>query len=99
MFRNHRYPTFPFLELQRHQAPVNSLCWAPHSTSHMCTAGEDGKALIWELSSQLVDGMPRDLDPILAYSAEDEINQLQWSAQHTDWVGICFANKLQVLRV
>ena len=60
--------------------------------------GEDSKALIWALGGQL-EGGPRDVDPILAYTAEAEINQLQWSAAHTDWVGICFANKLQMLRV
>ena len=38
-------------------------------------------------------------DPILAYQAESEINQLQWSKVHHDWVSIAFGNKLQCLRV
>ncbi|KAH9307767.1 hypothetical protein KI387_035678, partial [Taxus chinensis] len=45
-----RYPTVPFAELQRHQASVNALAWAPHSPCHFCTAGDDAQALIWELS-------------------------------------------------
>ena len=39
------------------------------------------------------------LDPILAYNAGTEINQLQWSASQPDWVAICFGNKAQILRV
>lgn len=38
-------------------------------------------------------------DPILAYSAGAEVNQLQWSATQPDWVAICFGNKTQILRV
>lgn len=38
-------------------------------------------------------------DPILAYSAGAEVNQLQWSTTQPDWVAICFANKTQILRV
>ena len=38
-------------------------------------------------------------DPILAYSAGAEINQLQWSSTQPDWIAIAFANKLQILRV
>lgn len=46
-----RFPTLPVAELQRHQAPVNALAWAPHSSCHICTAGDDAQALIWDLSS------------------------------------------------
>jgi hypothetical protein len=38
-------------------------------------------------------------DPILAYSAESEVNQLQWSKTQPDWVAIAFDKKLQILRV
>lgn len=38
-------------------------------------------------------------DPILAYNAENEINQLQWSMAQPDWIAIAFAQKLQILRV
>ena len=47
----HRYPTLPVAELQRHQAPVNAVAWAPHSSCHICSAGDDAQALIWDLSS------------------------------------------------
>lgn len=94
-----RYPTCPVAELTRHQAPVTSLAWAPHSSSHICTAGDDAQALIWDLSGSNVPSERTGLDPILAYCAEAEVNQLEWSALQTDWISIGFANKLQVLRV
>ncbi|KAH9294022.1 hypothetical protein KI387_040775, partial [Taxus chinensis] len=81
------YPTVPFAELQRHQACVNALAWAPHSSYHICTAGDDAQALIWELSGAsqpLVEG--GGPDPMLAYTAGAEINQLQWSSLQSDWI-------------
>jgi WD repeat-containing protein 68 len=93
-----RFPTLPVAELQRHQACVNALAWAPHSSCHICTAGDDSQALIWDLSS-MSQSMDQGLDPILAYSAGAEINQLQWSTTQPDWVAINFGNKTQILRV
>ncbi|KAK7847843.1 wd repeat-containing protein lwd1 [Quercus suber] len=92
-----RFPTLPVVELQRHQASVNAIAWAPHSSCHICTAGDDSQALIWDLSSmgQPVEG---GLDPILAYTAGAEIEQLQWSSSQPDWVAIAFSTKLQILR-
>jgi DDB1- and CUL4-associated factor 7 len=74
----------------------NKIAWAPHSSCHICTAGEDKQALIWDLSA--IAKRPIE-DPILAYNAEGEVNNLQWSASQPDWVSIAFDNKLQILRV
>jgi DDB1- and CUL4-associated factor 7 len=52
--------------------------------------------LIWDLSA--IAKRPIE-DPILAYNAEGEVNNLQWSASQPDWVSIAFDNKLQILRV
>lgn len=38
-----RYPSLPITELTRHQAPVNGVAWAPHSSAHVCTAGDDSQ--------------------------------------------------------
>ncbi|KAL7102645.1 hypothetical protein ACP275_08G131500 [Erythranthe tilingii] len=93
-----RFPTLPVMELQSHRASVNAVAWAPHSSCHLCTAGDDSQALIWDLSStgQQPDG---SFDPILIYTAGAEIEQLQWSTSLPDWVAIAFSNKLQILRV
>ena len=90
-----RLPSVPVVELQGHGGVLNALAWAPHSSCHLATAGEDCRAFIWDLTS-----MPKPLaDPVLAYTAESEINQLQWSSSQSDWTAISFAQKLQILRV
>ena len=93
-----RYPTLPVVELEGHLNNANAIAWAPHSASHICSAGDDMQALIWDISNmgKAVEG---GLDPILAYTAAAEIEQLQWSSSQPDWVAIAFSNKLQILRV
>lgn len=93
-----RFPTLPVEELQRHSAPVNTLAWAPHSSCHICTAGDDSQALIWDLSSM---SQPSEggLDPILAYGAGAEVSQLHWSSSQPDWIAIAFDKSMQILRV
>ncbi|XP_042480812.1 protein TRANSPARENT TESTA GLABRA 1-like [Macadamia integrifolia] len=91
-----RSPTLPVAELERHLGSVNAIAWAPQSGRHICSAGDDTQALIWELPT--VAG-PSGIDPILAYSAGSEINQLQWSAAQPDWIAISFASKMQLLKV
>ncbi|XAR52140.1 hypothetical protein NMG60_11020060 [Bertholletia excelsa] len=91
-----RSPTIPVAELERHRASVNAIAWAPQSSRHICSAGDDSQALIWELPT--VAG-PNGIDPMSMYSAGSEINQLQWSATLPDWIGIACSNKVQLLRV
>ena len=93
-----RYPTVPVAELSRHKAAVNVITWAPHSSSHICSAGDDAQALIWDLSTMAT---PNDggLDPILAYGAGAEISQLRWSSTQPDWIAVAFSKSLQILRV
>jgi len=90
-----RVPAMPAAELKTHTACVNTIAWAPHSSCHISTGGDDATALIWDLSS-----LPKPIeDPVLAYKAEAEINQLQWSASQPDWICIAFNDTLQILRV
>lgn len=91
-----RSPTMPVAELERHRGSVNAIAWAPNSSRHICSAGDDSQALIWELPT--VAG-PNGIDPVSMYSAGSEINQLHWSAARPDWIAIAFANKLQLLKV
>ncbi|CAL8090966.1 unnamed protein product [Calicophoron daubneyi] len=90
-----RVPCTPVARLNSHRAYVNGLAWAPHSSCHLCTASEDCQALIWDIQS-----MPRAIeDPILAYTAAGEINQIQWSSTQPDWIAICYNNSMEILRV
>ncbi len=57
--------------------------------------GDDQQALIWDIQA-----MPRAIDdPILAYQANGEINQVQWATTQPDWIAICFNRCLEILRV
>ncbi|UMM31586.1 hypothetical protein L5515_005718 [Caenorhabditis briggsae] len=90
-----RLPCTPVARLRNHEAAINGLSWAPHSGSHICTAGDDFQALIWD-----VHEMPKPInDPILAYRASAEVNQIHWSSSFPDWISICSNNKLEILRV
>lgn len=58
-------------------------------------AADDHQALIWDIQQ-----MPRAIeDPILAYTAEGEINNVQWASTQPDWIAICYNNCLEILRV
>merc|ERR1712137_280175 len=65
-----RVPTQPLAELKGHESPVNAISWAPHSQCHICTAGDDSHALIWDMSScrngpvgQVMEGEARTRRP------------------------------------
>ncbi len=90
-----RMPSFAVATLGGHTAAVNGVAWAPHSACHVCSVSDDFGALIWDLSI-----LPRPVeDPVLAYTAEGEINNVIWSTSLQDWVTIAFNNKMQILRV
>ncbi|CAF2016887.1 BnaCnng69180D [Brassica napus] len=59
-----RFPALPVVELQRHQASVNAIAWAPHSSLHICTAGDDSQALIWDISSMGQKNLPSPAQPL-----------------------------------
>ncbi len=71
-----RQPCRPVAMLGGHAGCVNAVAWAPHSSCHVCTAGDDSQALIWDISG--MSKRPVE-DPILAYNAEGEVNNLQWT--------------------
>lgn len=41
----------PYSKLNHHRDNVNAICWAPHSSTHICSVGDDKQALIWDLSN------------------------------------------------
>ncbi|CAN0839157.1 Protein TRANSPARENT TESTA GLABRA 1 [Linum grandiflorum] len=65
-----RSPTVPVAELERHRGCVNAIAWAPQSSKHVCSGGDDSLALIWELPT--VAG-PNGIDPVLMYEGGSEI--------------------------
>jgi WD repeat-containing protein 68 len=101
-----RMPSQPYTELvgqvssatsasSGHMASISAVAWAPHSACHIVTGADDAQALIWDLST-----LPEPVDdPILAYTADSEINSLCWSPSAPDWVSISFGSKVQILKV
>eukprot|EP00042_Codosiga_hollandica_P014796 m.34498 g.34498 ORF g.34498 m.34498 type:complete len:337 (+) comp43566_c0_seq1:79-1089(+) len=87
-----RHPGVPYCTLTSHEACVNGISWAPHSAAHISTCADDKKALIWDVRGSKAEA-------ILAYEAGGPINQIQWSSAHSDWIGICFDRRLEILRV
>jgi len=49
------------------------LAWAPNSVCHLCTAGDDKKAHIWDIAN--ANGTDH-FEPVLAYDAGGEVNQV-----------------------
>ncbi|RKO91286.1 WD40 repeat-containing protein [Blyttiomyces helicus] len=92
-----RVPAIPVSELRGHVGTVNAVGWAPHSSAHICSAGDDGQALVWNISSMSKDKYVQD--PVLGYGAGEEINQVTWSGVATDWVAIAAGKRVQALKV
>ncbi|KAI9034534.1 WD40-repeat-containing domain protein [Hyaloraphidium curvatum] len=92
-----RVPAVPVTELVGHVGYVNAVQWAPQSSGHIVTAGDDAQALVWEIVAA-TKGKPIH-DPILAYTAESEINQLSWNASQPEWIAVAFGDTVQALRV
>lgn len=94
-------------ELIGHTGSVNAACWAPHSSGHICTAADDSRTFVWDMTqvrqSQLVQqdmtNCYRIHEPILCYNAPSEINQLAWSSVQTDWIAIASGDVVECLRV
>ena len=87
--------------LSEHCPPITYLTFLMFCSQRLilevqsCLAGDDHQALIWDIQQ-----MPRAIeDPILAYTADGEINQIQWASTQPDWIGICYNNNLEILRV
>nr|KAJ3421073.1 ddb1 and cul4 associated factor 7 [Polyrhizophydium stewartii] len=92
-----RVPAVPVTELHGHAANVSSIAWAPHSSKHICTTSDDCNALVWDITH-----MPkhkRIRDPVLAYQAPAEINNLSWSTVLTDFVAISHGRQVQALKI
>lgn len=94
-----RVPSVPVAKLEHRatMAPgnVNAVCWAPHSATHLASAGDGCQALIWDIAA-----VPKRIENAsLTYNAQAPISNLQWAASFSDWLAITHDNKVQVLRV
>ena len=56
---------------------MNAIAWAPQSAVHMCSVGDDSKAYIWDLTSNMQKSAEQT--PLLEYKADEQITNLAWS--------------------
>lgn len=82
-------------QLNNHKDCVNALSWAPQSSAHICTVGDDCQALIWDISDRKFE----TTEPLLEYRADQEISNLSWSLTQSEWLAICFYKTVQILKV
>ncbi|KAL7722992.1 WD repeat-containing protein [Entamoeba marina] len=90
-----RKPAVPYYELALHQSNVNSICWSPHSSTHLCSASTDRKALIWDLFPLESGGTPTALQ----YEADGAINDISWSGTNQDLVCMTVSNQILAVRI
>ena len=57
--------------------------------------GDDSQALVWDLNQMRKFVQ----DPILCYSARQEINHISWSKTMTDWVAVATGEIVEALRI
>lgn len=93
-----RFPTAPMMELRRHKGSVNGVAWSPRARRHVCSVGDDARAMIWEVVQGGSVGRGGS-EPLMWYGATAEINNVKWSGVDLEWIAIAFGNKLQLLRI
>ena len=96
-----RVPSVPVCTLEdpksvNKNTNINAFTWAPHSATHIATAGDNCQALIWDTKSPLPKKMEK---PFLAYNAEAPISNIAWSRREADWIAIAFDDKVRMLKV
>lgn len=90
-----RQPSVPYAQLKVHRNSVNAISWAPNSPTQLCSASDDHKALIWDISPIAEGADPR----VLQYEAEAEVNNICWSGLYPEWICASVGNEIQALRV
>jgi WD repeat-containing protein 68 len=87
----------PVFELSSHTGNINSISWSQQSRHHICSAAEDGKAIMWDLG-HTPDGGSMEI-PTLLYHSLTPINQIRWSPTEPSWLALCEEESLHVLQV
>lgn len=80
--------------LKNHKDCVNAIAWAPQSSFHLCSVGDDKQAFIWDLKGF----KETNYFPLLEYKAEDQISNITWSLSQPEWISICYKDSLQILQ-
>jgi WD repeat-containing protein 68 len=90
-----RMTNSPYAFLTYHTNIVNALSWAPHSNAYVTSVGDDKNAFIWDI--QMISN--RTEEPVMSYNSDFEIDNVNWSESHDEWIGITGSNILQLLKI
>eukprot|EP00768_Dysnectes_brevis_P005049 gnl/Dysnectes_brevis/3641_a4645_772.p1 GENE.gnl/Dysnectes_brevis/3641_a4645_772~~gnl/Dysnectes_brevis/3641_a4645_772.p1 ORF type:complete len:340 (-),score=87.20 gnl/Dysnectes_brevis/3641_a4645_772:53-1072(-) len=93
-----RMGSAPIATISGHVDGVNGISWAPHSSCHLASVGEDGKTFIWELGSFSTPGKSVE-QPLLVYDAKEKTNAVDWSFRTVDWLSIAHGRTLELLHI
>ncbi|OQS07213.1 hypothetical protein THRCLA_00782 [Thraustotheca clavata] len=88
-----RMSASPYAQLVNPKAQsssVNSIAWSPTSSHHICTAGEDQEAILWNISSR---------SPELKYAGGSYINSLHWSSKEPDFIAMSIDKTVHVVTI
>jgi DDB1- and CUL4-associated factor 7 len=89
-----RSAMYPCQELKGHYNYVNSLAWSPSHNCHLCSVGDDSRALIWDLRET-----NKEIKyPMMVYDADAPIINLNWSG-HAEWICIGLENNIELLKL
>ncbi|MCQ2821566.1 MAG: hypothetical protein MJ252_30275 [archaeon] len=80
------------VELKLHKEPVTAMSWSPNNQSQICSVSEDKNVIISNVQND--NENPNNV----CYGAPDAINNVCWCNTIPDWIGITFANRVQLLR-
>jgi len=95
-----RVPSVPVLLLNGHTAAVNAVQWAPNDGRLLCSAGDDGRAAVWDLTGLPATPTPSLLEePECAFQAPAGIHSLQWAPAAPGWLAAAFGTSLRLLRL
>jgi WD repeat-containing protein 68 len=90
-----RKPSVPCIELTNgHSGMLNSCYWAPNSSDHVCSVGDDGKAIIWELNSAKDNG-----HELFMYSSLGGINNFDWSRTNPEWIALACNSSVELIHL
>ena len=90
-----RQPTVPFAELKVHRNSVNAISWAPNNSSHLCSASDDHKALIWDLYPLEQAKAPT----VFQYEADGPVNDIAWSGTNPDLICMSVGSQIHAVRI
>ena len=77
-------------ELNLHKEPVTGCVWAPDNPTQLCSVSEDCSVIISNIGNEQNNNV--------SYTAPCPINNVDWCKSFTEWIGITFNDRVQLLR-